>query len=199
MGENLSKNDLYTWEPHLQIIPPQAVQCCFADPSKCLKSMETLNPEEMDKFKTVMKRASPMQMIVHRRHAPTDIWNSEFYSTDPDLTVSLVSKDKKDVLGKLRKSFTTDINIISEKTSEISEVLRDSTVSENTKSHPTSSYSLVHPDLGGGAVNKVRTWLNSTSPDRVQELRKPNIGVNIDYSCEPTHGVSKFKVRLQLI
>jgi len=100
LGDNLSKHDLYPWEPHLEMIPPQAVQCCFADPSKCLKSMETLNPEEMDKFKSVMNRASPMQMIVHRRHTPTtDIWNMEFHSTDPDLTVSLVSKDKKRCSG----------------------------------------------------------------------------------------------------
>ena len=53
-GDNLTAFDIYPWVPALEIIPPQAVLCCFADSTFSMFQMSSLSLQEMYKFRLTM-------------------------------------------------------------------------------------------------------------------------------------------------
>ena len=48
--DTLTKDDIYPWDEMLEIIPPQAVPCCFYKASEALSKKTSLNLKEMEAF-----------------------------------------------------------------------------------------------------------------------------------------------------
>ena len=102
--DTLTKDDIYPWDEMLEIIPPQAVPCCFYKASEAISKKISLNLKEMEAFTLLMKQSSPMQMVVLKRNnLPLDVFDPSVHQVGPELVVSLRGKDGRDVLHKLNK------------------------------------------------------------------------------------------------
>ena len=97
----LTLKDLYSWDPVLEKISPQAVPCTFDRAPRTLRENTRLTGPQMEAFTSLMKKSSPMRMVVHERLVVHNIFSPSAHQLGPELTVSLYGKDGKDVLTSL--------------------------------------------------------------------------------------------------
>ena len=97
-SDYLSRGDIYTWDTLLEKIPPQAVACSFYRAPEHISEMNSMTMEDMEVFSSLMKQSSPMKMKVHQCLTNAAMTS---YHTGSDVSVSLRSKDGKDILTKL--------------------------------------------------------------------------------------------------
>merc|ERR1719347_2297435 len=84
----LSKSEIYKWDKMLELVPPQAVSCCFYGAEESFTKKTSLTIKEIEAFTSLMKKSSPMQMVVHKRSSlPQDVFNASATLLVPDLTV----------------------------------------------------------------------------------------------------------------
>jgi len=100
--EGLTKADLYEWDNNWDIVPPQAVSCNFYKAKDLLHNKTTFSLEEQKAFSSFMKSASPLKMVVNERLIPYGDFNSHVNRHEgPEISVSLCTKDGKNVLAEL--------------------------------------------------------------------------------------------------
>ena len=87
-GEDLSSCDVYTWDPLLDMIPPQAVSCALFG-----TTLDTYSNHQIEAFRSLMETSSPFKIYVHQCFTNND--------AGPDLVVTLLSKDRSHLLTKL--------------------------------------------------------------------------------------------------
>ena len=108
-GDNLTAFDIYPWVPALEIIPPQAVLCCFADSTFSTYHTSSLSLKEMYKFRLIMATSCPMQMTIHKRLVETsDVWNPSLRQEQPEVTVSLKDRKNREVYKRIYKWLVFD-------------------------------------------------------------------------------------------
>ena len=111
-GDNLTVFDIYPWVPALEIIPPQAVLCCFADSTFSTFHTSSLSLKEMYKFRLIMVTSCPMQMTIHKRLVETsDVWNPSLRQEQPEVTVSLKDRKNREVSKRVFKWLVFDSNL----------------------------------------------------------------------------------------
>ena len=97
-SDYLSRVDIYTWDTLLEKIPPQAVACSFYRAPEHISEMNSMTMEDMEVFSSLMKQSSPMKMKVYQCLTNAAMTS---YHTGSDVSVSLRSKDGKDILTEL--------------------------------------------------------------------------------------------------
>jgi len=100
--EGLLQSSLYTWDPALEVIPAQALLCCFSLPDGA-KFSGALDDNEMQKFREVMQ-GEHLRVVVKRRLQENNHLMLQHSDIDaPELEVSLYTKRGTDLILKLRK------------------------------------------------------------------------------------------------
>jgi len=101
--EGLLQPSLYTWDPALEVIPAQALLCCFSLPDGA-KINGALDANEMKEFREVMQAQGYLRVVVNRRLQENNHLLLQDSDIDaPELEVSLYSKGGTDLILKLRK------------------------------------------------------------------------------------------------
>jgi len=100
--EGLLQSSLYTWDPALEVIPAQALLCCFALPDGAtISGMPDDN--EMRAFNAIMQ-FEHLRVVVKRRLQESNHLMLQHSDIDaPELEVSLYSKRGTDLILKLSK------------------------------------------------------------------------------------------------
>ena len=100
--EGLLQSSLYTWDPALEVIPAQALLCCFSLPHGANIS-GALDDHEMQEFREVMQ-GDHLRVVVKRRLQENNHLMLQDSDIDaPELEVSLYSTRGTDLMLKLRK------------------------------------------------------------------------------------------------
>ena len=111
-GDNLTTDDIYSWDPALEIIPPQAVLCCFADSTFSMFQMSSLSLQEMYKFRSIMVKSCPMQMTIHKRLVDSsEVWNPSLRQEQPEVSVSLKDRKNEEVFRRVFKYLVFDSDL----------------------------------------------------------------------------------------
>ena len=101
--EGLLQSSLYTWDPALEVIPAQALLCCFSLPDE-EKISGPLDANEMEEFREVMQGQGYLRVVVNRRLQENNHLLLQDSDIDaPELEVSLFSRGGTDLILKLRK------------------------------------------------------------------------------------------------
>ena len=161
----LSKSEIYTWDRMLEVVPPQAVSCCFYGTEESFSKKSSLTIKEMEAFTSLMKKSSPMQMVVHKRSSlPHEVFNTSVNVNRlvPELTVSLRGKDGQDILKKLYKLPAFSCL----KTSSIAKKKPEERSRRSTETIPT--YNLLTP-----TYNTIKQLESLQPPTRLQSAPTP--------------------------
>ena len=91
--------NLYSWDPLLEMIPPQAIRVRLHGLSDTIHPGFSFSKEQVEVFRDVMLRCGPFSMVVHRRlQAPNSVFCHNLLLSGPEVEVSLSSRSNINIM-----------------------------------------------------------------------------------------------------
>ena len=103
LEEGLPQSSLYTWDSALEVIPAQAVLCCFSLPGGAEINGELINDKEMFAFREVMAYDFLRIEVKRRLREENHLMLQDSDIDAPELEVSLYSRSGTDIILKLSR------------------------------------------------------------------------------------------------
>ena len=170
--EGVLGHNLYSWDPLLEAIPPQAIRVRLrgVSDSVCLGS-SSFSKEQVGVFRDVMLRCSPFSMVVSRRLQPeSSVFCHNSSLPGPEVEISLASRGDTNIVTTLASYsemsgvFNVDLSI-----GPLPGPFQASPhLNSSSPFHPSSAF---HPSMPTQvAEEKVSSWLEGLhSADQVSD------------------------------